>query len=776
MLELLFLLVAAALGAWAHRHTTCDDRGLRFLLAAFGIGLVLQMALVRVAAFAPSAAAPLWISTSAAVGLGLWWVHMRLLAVGTRGRDLWVRVPLLILCALAAWRGSVRLALMLGFFAILAYRWRDGVASRHLAQLSIVALILGLAGIEVTSEAPRISELEGLTRAAAIFAVLTTKLALLYALFASLVLFATFARDPTLGIRKVSRRLALSHALVALVPITLLVVMWIFTTVLGVNQDRSKIGARAMAREARELRDDVRAIARRPDGRERLSMLADVRRATWPDMRLWWREGDRLQQVAGPPMAAAPLIDWHDSLAVYGDARFVSLGDSSFAGAVAAVPGDSTHGVIALLPTGPVLERVSTDLGVDLRLARRAQGSRERGNVRLVALADTFYAERSDSVWSLTRGFTVLRGISHGPRGWRPRQFILTSGSTTATILQGLGDLSVANPLSMLPVMLIVMLGLLLVGIGVWNLVMVTEMGGSITRAIAALRGGAERLRAGDLAHRIDVQGQDELWDVAGVFNHAADGLEQARELEKERDRIENELAVAQRIQSRLLPVDVPRLQGLEIAGHYDPAREIGGDYYDHRVIDEGRVLLVIADVSGKSVPAALIMSAFRSALVSQDLNRIPLPELASRLNEFLHHSLDPGKFVTAFLAVLEAGTGRMTYVNAGHNPPFLMRCDGRHETLDEGGTILGILAGSSYVQGEAVLNTGDLVALYTDGVSEGANGSGEQWGDDRLLDALRAGMKLSARELTDDIARQVRAFEGDAGPTDDITLLIARR
>ena len=202
----------------------------------------------------------------------------------------------------------------------------------------------------------------------------------------------------------------------------------------------------------------------------------------------------------------------------------------------------------------------------------------------------------------------------------------------------------------------------------------------------------------------------------------------------------------------------------------------MGGDYYDHIDLGGGRALLVIAVVSGKGVPAALLMSGFRASLVSQDLARARPEGLATSLNAFLLRSVEPGKFVTAFLAVIEAGSGRLIYANAGHNPPVLLRRDGSHETLVRGGLILGIVPGTLFESGDAVLAPGDLVALYTDGVTEGANGAGELWGEDRLLDALRRHRDRPCREIAARIASEVRAYEGERGPADDITLLVARR
>jgi sigma-B regulation protein RsbU (phosphoserine phosphatase) len=255
-----------------------------------------------------------------------------------------------------------------------------------------------------------------------------------------------------------------------------------------------------------------------------------------------------------------------------------------------------------------------------------------------------------------------------------------------------------------------------------------------------------------------------------------AEDLERARELEKEAERLENELELARRIQARLLPSGPPAVPGLEIAGVTEPAREVGGDYYDHIPLGDGRVLLVIADVSGKGVGAALLMSGFRASLMSQDCAATAPDALAGRLNDFLLSSVDPGKFVTAFVAFLDAASGRLVYANCGHNPPVLLRADGRHEMLTRGGLILGILPGSRFESGEATLAPGDLVLLYTDGVTEGATATGEQWGEERLLATLRERPGWPCADLVRGIAADVRAFEGASGPADDITLLAARR
>jgi sigma-B regulation protein RsbU (phosphoserine phosphatase) len=215
---------------------------------------------------------------------------------------------------------------------------------------------------------------------------------------------------------------------------------------------------------------------------------------------------------------------------------------------------------------------------------------------------------------------------------------------------------------------------------------------------------------------------------------------------------------------------------GLDVAGLSESAREVGGDYFDHLDLGDGRLLLVIADVSGKGVPAALLMSGFRAALMSQDLAQLAPGAIAGRVNEFLNKSVEPGRFVTAFLGLIDAASGRLTYVNAGHNPPLLLRTGGAIEWLEAGGVILGIMPDAHYSGGDVTLAPGDLVVLYTDGVTEGANAADEMWGEARLTTLLKSVAVESARDIATRIVRDVRTFEGERGPADDITVLVAKR
>jgi serine phosphatase RsbU (regulator of sigma subunit) len=374
-------------------------------------------------------------------------------------------------------------------------------------------------------------------------------------------------------------------------------------------------------------------------------------------------------------------------------------------------------------------------------------------------------------------GQVVLRGVRRSRIRWLSSDFTLTARASFRSTLGGLFAKLRQNPLQAIPVAVLVGLALLLLPLAYTNLKMVRGMGGSITRGIAALGDGAAAFGAGQLAYRIPITGDDDVWDTARRFNQMAEGLERARELEKERDRFEIELELARRIQVRLLPAAALNVPGLDVAGLSESAREVGGDYYDHLDLGGGRVLLVIADVSGKGVPAALLMSGFRASLMSQDTTSDEPVVVARRVNDFLHKSVEPGRFVTAFFGFLDADSGRFVYVNAGHNSAFLCRAAGQtFDYLEATGPLLGTFDTATYKERRDHLARGDLLVLYTDGVTEGADDAHEQFGEERLVTSVRTAGATSSNDLAHRIVREVRAFEGHSGPADDITVLVARR
>jgi phosphoserine phosphatase RsbU/P len=234
----------------------------------------------------------------------------------------------------------------------------------------------------------------------------------------------------------------------------------------------------------------------------------------------------------------------------------------------------------------------------------------------------------------------------------------------------------------------------------------------------------------------------------------------------------EREIAEAKAIQEKLLPREIPQMPGYEIASAWQSARLVGGDYFDILPLDAKILGLCIADVAGKGMPAALLMSNLQAAVRGLSSLSVAPNVLCNRLNSIVYRNTESDRFITFFYAQLEALTRRLTYVNAGHNAPFLVRSDGSHERLQVGGTVLGVFDSRDYEMASVELSEGDRVILFTDGVTEASNPAGEEFGEARLLRLLQLHRSLAADELQTKILTVVAEFSGGRWQ-DDATLMV---
>ncbi len=222
-----------------------------------------------------------------------------------------------------------------------------------------------------------------------------------------------------------------------------------------------------------------------------------------------------------------------------------------------------------------------------------------------------------------------------------------------------------------------------------------------------------------------------------------------------------------------LLPRRTPVLEGFDIAGAHETSFAVGGDYYEFLPLGEDRWGIAVADVVGKGIAAALLVAAMRAslwALVGQDL---ALRAILRHANRFLHQSAEEGKFVTLFYGVLDVRMLRLIYVNAGHLPPVLLHRDGSCELLEEGGMPLGLFEDARYLEGFAKLRPGDLLTLYTDGITDASNAADEPYGVERLVSTLLAHRDETAARLCETVFQDVRQFGG--APADDQTLVVLK-
>lgn len=243
-----------------------------------------------------------------------------------------------------------------------------------------------------------------------------------------------------------------------------------------------------------------------------------------------------------------------------------------------------------------------------------------------------------------------------------------------------------------------------------------------------------------------------------------------------QRERMERELELATEIQQRFQPSAPPILDGYQFQGISFSCYEIGGDYYDFIDRDDGRMLIALGDVSGKGTAAALLMSSLHAAIHAQAAANSSIAEMVTSVNHYLSENTPANRFVTLFATELDPSSGALKYINAGHNPPLIGRADGTVSQLASGGFPLGIIESAEFEVGETQLERGEVLVVYSDGVTEAVNPEDEEFGLDRLSDVVRKNLHASAAGIRDKVESALSAFTRTAPANDDITLVIVKR
>jgi len=299
----------------------------------------------------------------------------------------------------------------------------------------------------------------------------------------------------------------------------------------------------------------------------------------------------------------------------------------------------------------------------------------------------------------------------------------------------------------------------------------------AISRSVAAIDRGVRAVRRGDFAHRIAPRERDQLGTLALAVDDMTARMQGLLEERAAHEVVEREIEIARDVQSRLFPTEAPQLPYLEASGVCVPARVVSGDSYDFIELGTG-LDAVVSDVSGKGMSAALLMASLHSALHNRYLGvgRGEQPDpaaIVNGLNRHLHKYVQESRFVTLFLARY-CGDGQLVYCNAGHNPAALVR-DGKVEWLSAGGLMLGPFPDHEYTSTRIGVRSGDVLCMYTDGVTEAEAPGGEQFGEDRLANVLRGSAARPARAIMRAVQDAVRAWCGEGEPGDDITLVVLK-
>jgi len=329
----------------------------------------------------------------------------------------------------------------------------------------------------------------------------------------------------------------------------------------------------------------------------------------------------------------------------------------------------------------------------------------------------------------------------------------------------------------------------------------------TITGSIAHLYRATQHVNRGDLTHRIEVKSKDQLASLETSFNSMTESLERLLREQKEKQRLESELAIAQEVQAQLFPRDPKTLESLELHGVCKPARTVSGDYYDFVSLGEEHLGIAVGDVSGKGISAALLMATIHSAvrvfelgaeperrqlvvagaaaIASAANTRAPRWSVAAEqtqspadvlmlLNRHLYNSTAPEKYATLFLGIFDGITRKFIYSNGGHLPPFVIHDSGAARKLETGGLVVGLFPEIVLEEEEVSLSKGDMFVAFSDGVTEPENEFGE-FGEERLLDLVRSNRHLSLERISEIVIAAVQDWIGDREQPDDVTLVLAR-
>ena len=550
-------------------------------------------------------------------------------------------------------------------------------------------------------------------------------------------------------------RLIVAYVFIAVIPIAviLLAARWVVVDLGG--QMAVYLVNTELERRVQGLEEAAKALAQVPESRRAtmLDQIATLFEDRFPGLRVQLLEGAGDMGPAGIVVRQGLL--YVRARAAHRHTRVVLLAPLNRAALTSLAPGLGPVSIIGLDPDSAMKLHESAAGGAPVELPP----AMNRFDVELRWASQIPVAEFENS----SRTHEALLGVRSRVSALLRTLFAASNGRADLR-----NDMMLAGILLLLAQVISVYIG-----------VSVTH---AITRAFNGLYEGTQRVMRGDFTHRIAVKGDDQIAEVTNSFNRMTGNIERLLEVSKEKERFEAELAIARQVQDQLFPREVPPLRTLELRAVSHAARMVSGDYFDYQPVSSSKTALVLADVAGKGVSAALLMASLQACVRMQayDLRADPsraacTSSLVSRINQQLHASTAAEKFATFFLAIYDDVTSELTYTNAGHLPPILVRA-GEATFLDVNGMVVGAFSFAKYDESRVHLEPGDLLFGYTDGVTEAENEFGEMFGEQRLIDILRGASALEPPAIFQTVYDAVRHFSGASEMQDDLTMILARR
>ncbi len=616
---------------------------------------------------------------------------------------------------------------------------------------------------------------------------------------------------------RLRNRLIVTYIFIGVIPVFLLLVISLTSLYLFARQFAGFVVTSDIATHLRTMEASNRAISRSlinqfgRAGKSDAALVAPIRprRAEWMHRQVcvWYR--DQPQPNCVGPEGAAPLS--FPSFITEDFANIVRDRGSLYLRVATVTAEPESLRVVTSEPINKnLIEEIAGDLG-QVTFSPDTQDS----NAQTAAPFSAGQIPPASSATDLQIAFPVPIQVVDWASGGLQREGALARIETRPSVLYGrlfgaLGDYAKGIESILFSIALVfAIIELLALWIG-------TKLTRSITSSVADLYGATTHVNRGDFSHRIAVKSNDQLAALATSFNSMTTSIERLVREQKEKQRLENELAIAQEVQAQLFPKEISQLESLEVHGFCRPARTVSGDYYDFLTLNSGKMILAVGDISGKGISSALMMATIHSAVRAYSIEGIPLLResamsadavlarqcgdsstvgIATRhgtalsdtpgaevspavliglLNHQLYESTPDSKYATLFLGIYDSATRRITYCNGGHLPPILLSEDGTTRLLDCGGSVVGLLDNLDFREATVQLRPGDLLIAYSDGVTEPESDYGE-FGEDRLIQIIRENRHLPLIRITEIVTAAVDDWIGDKEQPDDVTLVLAR-
>jgi len=583
------------------------------------------------------------------------------------------------------------------------------------------------------------------------------------------------------------KRLLVAYLFVAVVPIVLIAILIEMGALAVASQVSGYLLKSEIDRRIEVVRQSAQTLAKVPEAQrtDALQKAGTYYRERFPGSRVVLREGQgRVRQwpAASHPEAPPPGHGERDGLLLK-DGEFHLWAHSEY---------DDVDVTVVVPVTRTFLLSLVPGLGeIRLRVPASHRGETAAARIHAPVTGEATSPENVTTAAANPLDLEITWGNTMPVHVWETPQQVTEAVLGTRTRMSAVygvifGGQSTTQATQVLLVWLSAFaLGFLIVeAFSAWIGINLTR---TIMVAVDALYEGTQRVMRGDLTHRIPVQGNDQLAELSRSFNRMTENLGQLLEGEKERQRLRAELEIASEVQSQLHPKAIQGLGSLRLDSLCEAARMVSGDYYDYQRISEHQLALAIGDVAGKGISAALLMATLQSSMRSQlrqwteaikagREDGFSASRLISNLNQQVYASTAPEKYATFFFSLYDDTTGLLTYVNAGHLPPILVR-NGQSSTLDTNGMVVGAFPFARYNESRLELRKGDLLMMYTDGVTEPENEYGEDFGERRLRELLvdyadRDGAEITAAVV--DAVRRWTAFPDEL--QDDMTLLVLRK